>query len=135
MEIDEASELIRRYYLAYRAGTADDVARALAQVLAPSFTIDSPLVRERSGGPVSGEFALAFAQAAAPALRHAEIEDLYFSIDGTAAVALIQFPIPDATLWQSEHFELAAGVITSLRSFYDPRALLGPMREDGSARV
>ncbi|MGN6687565.1 MAG: hypothetical protein ACTHK1_08510 [Actinomycetales bacterium] len=136
MKIDQASELIRRYYTAFHADAPAGVARALADVLSTTFTLDSPLVRDRTGGPASGDAAIAIAAEAAPLLARARVDSLYFTMDYTGVVALIKLPFGDAGLWQSEHFEIDTenGAIASLRSFYDPRSLLSGSRGTAATR-
>jgi hypothetical protein len=97
-------------------------------VLDASFTLESPLVEARLGGPARGAEAIAVAERAAPLLQHVEIETLYSTLDGTGAVALIHFPSPAGPIVQSEHFDinLFTGKITRLRSYYDPRKLITP---------
>lgn len=126
MSDDDGTEVVRRYYRAYRAEGPAAVAEALAAVLGPGFVLESPLVEDRFDGPVSGAAAVAVAQQAAPALRRAEIEALYSTADGTGVVALIRFPTPNGVVAQSEHFDvdLRTGTIDRLRSYYDPRRLL-----------
>ena len=125
MDTNDAADAVRRYYAAYRS---DHVRVALADVLARGFTLDSPLVRDRVGGPASGEVAIMIAEQFASVLRHAEVEMLYFTTDNAGVAALIRIPGPHAPVWQSEHFDLdvGSGRITALRSFYDPRALTDP---------
>jgi ketosteroid isomerase-like protein len=127
-----AADLVRRYYAAYRS---DRVREALTAVLAQSFALDSPLVRDRVGGPASGEAAFTIAERFASALRRVEVEALYFTRDDSGVVALIRIPVQEAPVWQSEHFhiDVDAGLITSLRSFYDPRLLIEPRRSDESS--
>lgn len=128
MNSDEASTVVRRYYAAFRAGGPLEVAEALGAVLAPDFVLDSPLVRDRIGAPATGAVATAIAVDAAVALQHAELETLHFATDNDGVVALIRLPTARGEVWQSEHFDLApaAGTITRLRSYYDPRLLLRP---------
>ncbi|MGN6250288.1 MAG: hypothetical protein ACTHNS_00580 [Marmoricola sp.] len=126
MTVDEAAELVGRYYAAFRAGSPESVAEALAAVLAPDFTLDSPLVQDRFGAPVSGAAATAVAVRATALLRHAEVESLHFTTNATGVVALIRLPTPGGVIRQSEHLALdpVARTLTGLRSFYDPRGLL-----------
>lgn len=124
---EQSLETVRSYYAAYRAGTADQVTAALSEVVDDGFVLESPLVEARVGGPASGSAALAMAAAVAPLLGNAEIEALYSRETGEGVVSLIHFPTPAGPVTQSEHFDLdpATGRITRLRSYYDPRALLG----------
>lgn len=64
---------------------------------------------------------------AVPLLQYATVERLYASPAADGVVALIHFPSPVSVVVQSEHFDVdpATGRITRLRSFYDPRPLLG----------
>lgn len=52
MDRDDAAEVVRCYYAAYRS---DHVREALADVLARGCTLNSLLVRDRVGGSRAGE--------------------------------------------------------------------------------
>ncbi|GAA4267590.1 hypothetical protein [Frondihabitans peucedani] len=127
---EKSFETVRSYYAAYRAGSADQVTAALSEVVDDGFVLESPLVEARLGGPATGSAALSMAAAVAPLLGNADIEALYARETGDGVVALIHFPTPAGPVTQSEHFDLdpASGRITRLRSYYDPRALLGLSR-------
>jgi hypothetical protein len=118
--------VVRSYYAAYHAQSAAAVDDALSMVLDAAFTLESPLVEERIGGPASGPAALAATARAAPLLKHAIVESLYSTLDGSGVVALIHFPSPAGVVTQSEHFDIDPHTrkITRLRSYYDPRKLL-----------
>lgn len=126
MTPEEAVATVRSYYDAYRAESPEATAAALGVILDPSFSLESPLVEARFGGPVTGELATAAAAGAAPFLARATVEALYVSLEATGVAALIHFPTPVGVVVQSEHFELDPGTsrITRLRSYYDPRLLL-----------
>lgn len=126
MTIDDAATLVERYYAAFRAGDPARVADALAEVLAPGFILDSPLVVDRLGVPAVGPVATAVAVDAADMLQRADVQSLHFAPGGVGVVALIRFPTPAGAVSQSEHFDIDPVTlkITRLRSFYDPRTLL-----------
>ena len=126
MTPEESITVVRRYYESYRTGTAAATTAALEAVLDPSFSLSSPVVDARFGGPVTGAVAMAAAASAAPYLGQATIETLYATLDGSGVAALINFPSPVGIVVQSEHFDIdaTAGKITRLRSYYDPRKLL-----------
>ncbi len=128
MTTEDGAETVRKYYRAYREDTPEAVSAALTVVLSPTFTLESPLVEDLFGGPVTGPAAIAVAEQAAPALRNAVLDALYSRDDGAGVVALIHFPIPGGVIVQSEHFDidLRSRTIDRLRSYYDPRRLLPP---------
>lgn len=132
MTPQESITVVRNYYQAYQAEHAPERTKALLMVLGAAFALESPLVEAQSDGPVSGETALRAAEAAASLLKNADIESLYATLDGTGVVALIRFPSPVGVIVQSEHFDIDpdTGLITRLRSYYDPRKLLKDARAE-----
>lgn len=126
MTPEQSIDVVRAYYLAYRADSEAATMSALQSLLDAAFVLESPLVEQKFGSGLTGAAALSAAAGAAPLLKHADVQSLYASLSGDGVASLISFPSPVGTIVQSEHFDIDqdTGRITRLRSYYDPRKLL-----------